>query len=189
MLAFVNKTLSRWRQSIKRGRRWLDTPDHAHIFCARSGRRHIGLMRRRTLCKGRVVNRRKMRRAALLLVPALVALSFFLPGGFKPLSGLLGSDLLIQTHQLFARTALVLLVLHPFFYSLWGAPAGPVDPSATQTLRIGSGSWGLGIAPRSYAAAKFRAGQFAWIQPGQRWPHHDNPFSISNAPGANGQLL
>ena len=49
---------------------------------------------------------------------ALVLLSFFLLGRFKPLSGLLGSDLLMQMHQLFGRAALRLLLLHPFFYSL-----------------------------------------------------------------------
>jgi len=74
---------------------------------------------------------------------ALVLLSFFLLGRFKPLSGLLGSDLLMQTHQLFARTALLMLLLHPFFYTLWRAPLGPMDASATHALRIGSGSWGL----------------------------------------------
>lgn len=226
---------------------------------------------------------------------ALVVLSFFLLGRFKPLSGLLGSDLLMQTHQLFARTAVVLLLLHPFFYTLWRAPPGPVQASAAQALRIGGGSWGLAtgllalgcllvlvafavwrqrsdtayerwrlmhsalalavlglglhhtlvsgryaqfgsmaavwwvlaglallswlwiyavrpvwqaahpyrvetlercadriwlleVAPRSPADANFRAGQFAWIRLGHRWPHRDNPFSISNAPGAGGKL-
>ena len=74
---------------------------------------------------------------------ALVLLSFFLLGRFKPLSGWLGSDLLMQTHQLFARTAVLLLLLHPFFYTLWRAPSGPADASAAQALRIGGGSWGL----------------------------------------------
>lgn len=74
---------------------------------------------------------------------AIVLLSFWLLGRAKPLSGLLGSDLLMQAHQLMARTAVVLLLLHPFFYSLWTAQAGPPDPSATNALRIGAGSWGL----------------------------------------------
>lgn len=220
---------------------------------------------------------------------ALVLLSFVLLGRFKPLSGLLGSDVLMRTHQLFARTALLVLLLHPFFYTLWRAPPGPVDASTEQALRIGGGSWGLTtgllalgcllvlvasavwrqrsdapyerwrlmhsalalavlglglhhtlvsgryaqltavaavwwglaglallswiwvyavrplwqgahpyrieklqrcadriwlleIAPLGQGRARFRAGQLAWLKFGQRWPHRDNPFSISNAP-------
>jgi predicted ferric reductase len=226
---------------------------------------------------------------------ALVLLSFFLLGRFKPLSGWLGSDLLMQTHQLFARTAVLLLLLHPFFYSLWQAPPGPVSTSTAEVLRIDGRSWGLitgvlalgcllvlvasavwrqrsdtpyerwrlmhsalalavlglglhhtlvsgryaqlgavaavwwalaglallswvwvyvvrplwqgahpyrieklercadriwllEIAPRSPEGALFRAGQFAWLKLGHRWPHRDNPFSISNAPVAGGRV-
>jgi predicted ferric reductase len=226
---------------------------------------------------------------------ALVLLSFFLLGRFKPLSGLLGSDLLMQTHQLFARSAVLLLLLHPFFYTLWRAPPGPVDASATQVLRIDGSDWSLvtglmalgcllvmvaaavwqhrsdtpyerwrlmhsvlalavlgfglhhtlvagryaqigavtaiwwslaalallswlwvylvrpllqgaqpyqieqltrcaeriwllQIVPRSPGRARFRAGQFAWLKLGHRLPHRDNPFSISNAPGADGRV-
>ncbi len=74
---------------------------------------------------------------------AAVLLSFFLLGRFKWLSGVLGSDLLMQSHQLFARTAVLLLLLHPFFYSLWGALPGPLDPDGARSLRIAGGSWGL----------------------------------------------
>lgn len=72
-----------------------------------------------------------------------VLLSFFLLGRFSLLSTRLGSDRLMMAHQLFARTAVVLLLLHPFFYSLWGAAPGPVDASAAKALRIGAGDWGL----------------------------------------------
>lgn len=72
-----------------------------------------------------------------------VLLSFFLLGRFKPLSGGLGSDLLMQTHQWFARVFVLFLVLHPFFYTLWRAPQGPMDASAARALRIGGGDWGL----------------------------------------------
>lgn len=226
---------------------------------------------------------------------AAVLLSFFLLGRFKRLSGVLGSDLLMQSHQLFARTAVLLLLLHPFFYSLWGAAPGPLDPSGARSLRIAGGSWGLatgvlalgcllvlaltavlreksglayerwrllhsalalavlglglhhtlvsgryaqltplalawwtlaalalaswawvyvvqplrqgarpfrvdavrrcaeGIWLLQLSAAggrpwRFRAGQFAWLKLQQRWPHRDNPFSICNAPGAQGRV-
>jgi predicted ferric reductase len=226
---------------------------------------------------------------------AAVLLSFFLLGRFKLLSGVLGSDLLMQSHQLFARTAVLLLLLHPFFYSLWGAAPGPLDPSGARTLRIEGGSWGLttgllalgcllvlaltavlrdksglayerwrlmhsalalsvlglglhhtlvsgryaqltplalawwtlaALALASWAwvyavrpllqgarpfrvdlvrrcaegiwllqisapgrrPLRFRAGQFAWLKLQQRWPHRDNPFSICNAPDAQGRV-
>jgi hypothetical protein len=37
---------------------------------------------------------------------------------FRPLSGRLGSDLLMHAHPLFARTAELLLLAHRFFCSL-----------------------------------------------------------------------
>ena len=52
---------------------------------------------------------------------AAVMVEFVLLGRFKPLSWTLGSDWLMQAHQLFARTAAVMLLAHPFLYSLWGA--------------------------------------------------------------------
>lgn len=72
-----------------------------------------------------------------------VLLSFFLLGRFSLLSTRLGSDRLMLAHQLFARTAVAMLLLHPFFYTLWDAPPGPVDASAARALRIGAGDWGL----------------------------------------------
>ncbi|MDP3086440.1 MAG: ferric reductase-like transmembrane domain-containing protein [Rubrivivax sp.] len=226
---------------------------------------------------------------------AIVLLSFCLLGRAKPLSSLLGSDLLMQAHQLMGRTALVVLLLHPFFYSLWAAPAGPAEPTLSTSLRITGGSWGLftgllalacllalvftaifrqriglayerwrwihsvlalavlvlgvhhtlvsgryaqlpavagvwalltllalaswlvvyalrplmqrassfsvsrltrcadriwllEITPQGPHRLPFRAGQFVWLKIGHRWPHIDNPFSISNAPDASGKL-
>jgi predicted ferric reductase len=46
----------------------------------------------------------------------------------------------------------------------------------------------LEITPRGPHRLPFRAGQFAWLKIGHRWPHIDNPFSISNAPEASGKL-
>lgn len=226
---------------------------------------------------------------------SIVLISFFLLGRFKPLSGWLGSDWLMQAHQLFARTAVVLLVLHPFFYTLWRTPMGLPDAWGAQALRIGAGSWGLftglvalgcllalvfvalyrhrsgipyerwrlmhsalalavlgfglhhtlvsgqyaqlqpvaalwwslaalalaswlwvylvrplwqgvrpyrvhklercaeriwllEIAPQNPHPAAFRAGQFAWLKLRQRWPHRDNPFSMSNGPNPQGVM-
>jgi predicted ferric reductase len=93
-----------------------------------------------------------------------VLLSFFLLGRFKPLSGWLGSDLLMQTHQWFARTFVLLLVLHPFFYTLWRAPPGPVDTSAAQALRIGGGDWGLATGLLALGALLLLVATAVWRQ-------------------------
>lgn len=71
---------------------------------------------------------------------AAVLVEFVLLGRFRPLSTALGSDRLMQAHQLMARTALVFLLLHPFVYSLWGSPANTTHARA---LRVTSGSWEL----------------------------------------------
>lgn len=74
---------------------------------------------------------------------AAVLMEFFLLGRFRPVSRLLGSDIAMQAHQLFARTALAFLLLHPFLYSLWGSRHLPWDTTYAQALRITGGSWGL----------------------------------------------
>lgn len=74
---------------------------------------------------------------------AAVLMEFFLLGRFRPMSRALGSDLAMQAHQLFARTALVFLLVHPFLYSLWGSRHLPMDVSYAQALRITGGSWAL----------------------------------------------
>lgn len=48
--------------------------------------------------------------------------------------------------------------------------------------------WLLEVAPRGPGRSRYRAGQFAWIKFGHRWPHRDNPFSISSAPGPDGRV-
>jgi predicted ferric reductase len=89
------------------------------------------------------------------------------------LSGLLGSDLLMQTHQLFARTAVLLLLLHPFFYTLWRAPPGPLGASTDQALRIGSGSWGLATGLLALGCLLVLVASAVWRQrsdaPYERW--------------------
>ena len=74
---------------------------------------------------------------------AAVMVEFVLLGRFKPLSWTLGSDWLVQAHQLFARTAAVMLLVHPFFYSLWGARGQHGDTSFATSLRATADNWGI----------------------------------------------
>ena len=53
----------------------------------------------------------------------IILIEFWLSGRVKSLSRVLGIDWVLQVHQLFARTALVFLLLHPFMYTL---PSQPV---------------------------------------------------------------
>jgi len=58
----------------------------------------------------------------------IILIEFWLSGRVKLLSKILGIDWVLQVHQLFARTALVLLLVHPFMYTL---PSQPVWMAAT----------------------------------------------------------
>jgi predicted ferric reductase len=53
----------------------------------------------------------------------IVLIEFWLSGRVRLLSKVLGIDWVLQVHQLFARTALVFLLVHPFMYTL---PSQPV---------------------------------------------------------------
>lgn len=67
---------------------------------------------------------------------AVILMEFMLLGRFRTLSASLGSDFLMQAHQLLARTALVFMLLHPFFYSLWGDAHKAHDLSYAAALKI-----------------------------------------------------
>ncbi|MFO7757196.1 MAG: hypothetical protein R6V26_01750, partial [Roseovarius sp.] len=54
--------------------------------------------------------------AAGLVVLAMILAEFFLLGRFRSITRRAGSDVIMRAHQLLARAALVLAVLHPFLY-------------------------------------------------------------------------
>lgn len=51
-----------------------------------------------------------------LLAFSIILIEFVLSGGFRSVSGRIGMDKTMRFHQLLARTALILALLHPFFY-------------------------------------------------------------------------
>lgn len=53
-----------------------------------------------------------------MLAFAIILAEFVLSGRFRSVSGQIGMDVTMRFHQLFARTALVLAMLHPFLYRL-----------------------------------------------------------------------
>jgi predicted ferric reductase len=76
---------------------------------------------------------------------AAILVEFFLLGRFRPLSTSLGSDFLMQAHQLFARTAGVFILLHPFLYTLWGEVHRAGDTTYERALRISGDSLLTGL--------------------------------------------
>jgi predicted ferric reductase len=73
---------------------------------------------------------------------AILFLEFVVIGRYRTLSHRFGCDVIMRTHQLFARTATFFVVLHPFLYSLWptmGTTAAAKGPTA-QALGLSAGS-------------------------------------------------
>jgi predicted ferric reductase len=76
---------------------------------------------------------------------AAVLMEFFLLGRIRPMSTVLGSDFLMQAHQLFARTAGVFILLHPFFYTVLGVAPKAYDPTFAQSTSLTGASFFSGI--------------------------------------------
>lgn len=80
-----------------------------------------------------------------LLAFAIILVEFVLSGRFRTISARIGMDVTMRFHQLFARTALVLAVVHPFLYQ---APFGrqhPWDTTRQLTLTFDLSSLWTGI--------------------------------------------
>ena len=75
----------------------------------------------------------------------IILLEFLSTGRIKIISKLLGIDWVLQVHQLFARTAVLLLVVHPFMYSLPGRPASSPGPANESYLGLSSNSFISGL--------------------------------------------
>jgi predicted ferric reductase len=66
----------------------------------------------------------------------IILIEFWLSGRVKLLSKILGIDWVLQVHQLFARTALVFLLVHPFMYTLPSQPIWMMDSSQQNFLGL-----------------------------------------------------
>lgn len=69
-----------------------------------------------------------------MLAFAIILAEFLLSGRFRTVSGKVGMDVTMRFHQLFARSALVLAMIHPFLYSGPFNPALPGDPTRALTV-------------------------------------------------------
>ncbi|MGI9523515.1 MAG: ferredoxin reductase family protein [Hyphomicrobiaceae bacterium] len=64
-----------------------------------------------------------------MLAFAVILVEFVLSGRFRSVSRSIGMDVTMRFHQLFARTALVLALIHPFFYHTSRKPQMAWDPT------------------------------------------------------------
>lgn len=81
-----------------------------------------------------------------MLAFAIVLVEFVLSGRFRAISGRIGMDVTMRTHQVVARTGLVLALVHPFLYSLPMTPAQPWDVTRAATITADPTALGSGMA-------------------------------------------
>ncbi len=80
-----------------------------------------------------------------MLAYSIILLEFVLSGRFQAISGSIGMDVTMRLHQLLARAALVLALIHPFLYrSPFNTPY-PWDVTRQLTLTFDIESLGTGI--------------------------------------------
>lgn len=80
-----------------------------------------------------------------LLAFAIILVEFVLSGRFRSVSRGIGMDVTMRFHQLLARTALVLALIHPFLYQSAFNPQSPADPGRQLTLTFDLESLATGI--------------------------------------------
>lgn len=76
----------------------------------------------------------EMATGAGMLAFSIILVEFVLSGRFRTVSRSIGMDVTMRFHQLFARTALVLAIVHPFLYQSSRSPQRPWDPTRQLTL-------------------------------------------------------
>jgi predicted ferric reductase len=77
---------------------------------------------------------------------SVLLIEFLLSGRYRIVSRKIGMDTTMRFHQLLARTALALAIVHPFLYSLPQSLPLPWDPSRQYTLIYDLESMSSGIA-------------------------------------------
>ena len=87
----------------------------------------------------------EMATGAGMLAFAIILVEFVLSGRFRTVSRAIGMDVTMRFHQLLARTAIVLAIVHPFLYQSPRNPQQPWDPTRQLTVAYDLESLGSGI--------------------------------------------
>ena len=80
-----------------------------------------------------------------MLAFAIVLAEFLLSGRFRTVSNRIGMDVTMRFHQLLARSALVLALVHPFLYSAPAKPPLPWDVTRQLTLSVDFSAYSTGL--------------------------------------------
>lgn len=80
-----------------------------------------------------------------MLAFSVILVEFVMSGRFRAVSGRIGMDVTMRLHQLFARSALVLALVHPFLYRAPFNPRYPWDTTRQMTLTHDFGALWSGI--------------------------------------------
>ena len=80
-----------------------------------------------------------------LLAFSIILVEFVLSGRFRSISGQIGMDVTMRAHQLLARTALALALVHPFLYSGQFDYQRPWDTTRQLTLTTDFGALTSGL--------------------------------------------
>ena len=80
-----------------------------------------------------------------MLAFAIVLAEFLLSGRFRTVSNRIGMDVTMRFHQLLARSALALALVHPFLYSAPTKPAYPWDTTRQLTLSDDFSAYSTGL--------------------------------------------
>ena len=83
--------------------------------------------------------------AAGMLAFAIILVEFVLSGRFRAISSDVGMDVTMRCHQLLARSAVVLALVHPFLYRAPSTPGLPWDPTRQLTLTADFSAFSTGI--------------------------------------------
>ncbi|GHF37187.1 ferredoxin reductase family protein [Seohaeicola zhoushanensis] len=81
-----------------------------------------------------------------MLAYAIILAEFLLSGRFRSISRRIGMDVTMRFHQLFARSALVFALLHPFLYRAPSKPPYPWDTTRQLTLTDDLSAIASGVA-------------------------------------------
>ncbi|MGF1630968.1 MAG: ferric reductase-like transmembrane domain-containing protein [Kiloniellaceae bacterium] len=80
-----------------------------------------------------------------MLAFAIILVEFVLSGRFRTVSGRIGMDVTMRAHQLLARSALVLALVHPFLYTTGFNPPLPWDDTRQATLTADFAALATGV--------------------------------------------
>jgi predicted ferric reductase len=118
-----------------------------------------------------------------MLAYSVILAEFLLSGRFRTVSGGVGMDITMRFHQLFARSALLLAMVHPFLYAGPFNPPMPGDPTRALTLTadlsaLWSGMAAFALLP-AFVLTAMRRKDLGWRYERWRFAHGVGALAIA----------